>query len=450
MALPSQGSRVGMASGGRGGRRKKGGLGVIPVVFFLTLLGGGYGLYAYATGDGPGFFGGNDDRAGDDRADGGLAGTGEMNNEPAENGLGLGSGSRGTLALGDSGATRSREKDRAGPTPRPTLTIANREGGEGQGSGGPSSGGRGSSAVVDTKSELDRSSEDSRAKSQGSDERPRQSESSTRARQVSRLNASSPAVASMLRRAEQATRDGDLVGARRLLSDAILSGTLVGDDAARAREDAALINEDLVFTPRAVSGDRVSYEYFVGSGDTLSRIAKNEGLKTDWRLIQRVNQLVDPSRLRLGQKLKLVRGPFHAIVHKGSYRLDLFQGPRDATDDWLYIRSFEVGLGEFDGTPIGEFVVREDSKLINPRWPNPRTGEIFEADDPMNPIGEHWIGLRGLGEAAVATGYGIHGTIDPESIGGQESMGCIRMLPNDVGLIYELLMEDASLVIVRE
>ncbi|MEE8524065.1 MAG: L,D-transpeptidase, partial [Thermoanaerobaculia bacterium] len=42
-----------------------------------------------------------------------------------------------------------------------------------------------------------------------------------------------------------------------------------------------------------------------------------------------------------------------------------------------------------------------------------------------------------------------HGTNAPESIGGEGSLGCIRMLPDDVGLLYELLSEGRSVVEIR-
>src|SRR5690606_20220819 len=113
---------------------------------------------------------------------------------------------------------------------------------------------------------------------------------------------------------------------------------------------------------------------------------------------------------------------------------------------WMYITSRRVGLGEDSGTPTGVFRVRRDSKLVNPYWTNPRTGEQFDADDPKNPIGEHWIGLEGLADAAAFAGYGMHGTTDPESIGDQRSMGCVRMLPDDVALVYEMLAEQISYV----
>jgi lipoprotein-anchoring transpeptidase ErfK/SrfK len=163
----------------------------------------------------------------------------------------------------------------------------------------------------------------------------------------------------------------------------------------------------------------------------------------------------------VGQRLKVVRQPLHAVVHKGEYRLDLWAGPPlppgatsipDPGPDgqaqgWTFIRSFRVGLGDGNSTPVGLFVVRPNSKLINPEWVNPRTRERFAADDPKNPIGERWIGLQGVDERSRPfLGYGIHGTIEPDSIGRQMSMGCVRLLPGDVEVVYDLLMPGVSTV----
>ena len=51
-----------------------------------------------------------------------------------------------------------------------------------------------------------------------------------------------------------------------------------------------------------------------------------------------------------------------------------------------------------------------------------------------------------MGEAAALEGYGIHGTIDPGSIGKSMSMGCVRLGDADVALVYELLGEGSSVV----
>jgi lipoprotein-anchoring transpeptidase ErfK/SrfK len=98
---------------------------------------------------------------------------------------------------------------------------------------------------------------------------------------------------------------------------------------------------------------------------------------------------------------------------------------------------------------VGTFTVRKGSKMVNPPWVNPRTGEQFAGGDPKNPIGKHWIGIEGQGEAAAYAGYGLHGTIEPESIGQQRSMGCVRMLADDIALMYELLTEQGSQIQIR-
>jgi lipoprotein-anchoring transpeptidase ErfK/SrfK len=45
-------------------------------------------------------------------------------------------------------------------------------------------------------------------------------------------------------------------------------------------------------------------------------------------------------------------------------------------------------------------------------------------------------------------GYGIHGTVDPASIGKQASMGCVRMSDADVELVYEFLTEPNSTIVI--
>lgn len=77
--------------------------------------------------------------------------------------------------------------------------------------------------------------------------------------------------------------------------------------------------------------------------------------------------------------------------------------------------------GSRTSTPVGEFLVRDE--LENPTYYG-TDGNVSDADDPLNPLGERWIDL--------GDGYGIHGTLDPKSIGGMHSKGCIRMLNSDV------------------
>lgn len=264
-------------------------------------------------------------------------------------------------------------------------------------------------------------------------------------------------VREMIRQAADMAARNRPVQAREIYNRALLDQRTTHSDRAMIRERMAELNETLIFSPTVVDGDAFTERYRVQSGDTLVRIVNRQKLAIDWRLLQRVNRMDNPSRLRVDQSLKIVRGPFHAVVSKSEFRMDVYAGPVPEVDARgrivnsghapTFIRSFPVGLGEYGSTPVGAWLVRPNNKVINPAWTNPRTNESFAANDPNNPIGDRWIGLDGIDENTRSlSGYGIHGTIEPDSIGREMSMGCIRLLDGDVELIYELLAEGESIV----
>ena len=240
--------------------------------------------------------------------------------------------------------------------------------------------------------------------------------------------------------------DSNPVRSRMELTRLLESSTLAPADRLRGYDAINRINGVLLFSNRLVNGDPYSMTYKVEQGDSLARIAKSQKLDCDWRLVQRINGMKTPNALHAGQSLKLPKGTFHAEVRKGEYRMNLFVGEGP---DRVMVASFPVGLGELNTTPTGAFVVRPKSKLIDPPWRNPRTGEAFAANDPKNPIGERWIGLKGIEPHNQRfEGYGIHGTIDEDSIGQQRSMGCVRMHAHDVELVYEMLTEPSSTIVI--
>jgi len=257
-------------------------------------------------------------------------------------------------------------------------------------------------------------------------------------------NASTPAIASMIERAESAVAQNKLVEARTLYNAALFDPSADGRTQSMLRRRITELNDTLLFGPTITAGDPYTGRYEIESGDSLSKLPRKLGLSVNWRFLQRINGISDPTRIRVGQRIKTVEGPFHAVVSKSAYRLDLYMGESSGL---MYVASFPVGLGENDSTPIGSWVVRQDSKLVNPRWVNPRTGEVFDADDPKNPIGERWIGIEGVDDTTrQLNGFGIHGTVEPDSIGTQASMGCVRLGDDDVALVYELLIEGVSRV----
>ncbi|MGE3181530.1 MAG: L,D-transpeptidase, partial [Phycisphaerae bacterium] len=74
---------------------------------------------------------------------------------------------------------------------------------------------------------------------------------------------------------------------------------------------------------------------------------------------------------------------------------------------------------------------------------------VIPGGDPDNPLGRRWLGLKGIsGDALDQEGFGIHGTIDPSSIGQAKSLGCVRMHNDEVALVYDLLMPGKSKVTI--
>jgi len=266
------------------------------------------------------------------------------------------------------------------------------------------------------------------------------------ARQARSNNSSSVGI--QIDTARRLVAENNRVGARKLLSATLLEANTTHREAQSLRDELTAINQVLLFSAVADPNDSMTETYKIKSGDSLSRIAGRRELATHWKLIARVNQIADPAKIRLGQNIKLVRGPFHAIVHKSAHRLDVFHGSPGDPESWLFIKSFDVGLGSNDGTPTGEFTVSAN-KLENPGWVNPRNArEQYGPNDPANPIGEYWIGLTGVGQYSSLTSLGIHGTIDQDSIGGNQSMGCVRLAKGEIDVVYELLGEHVSRVLI--
>ena len=240
--------------------------------------------------------------------------------------------------------------------------------------------------------------------------------------------------------------DTDPVAARESLTRLLEGSATTTADRLQAYDAINKVNAMLTFSERVLANDPYAKQYTVKEGDSLSNIRKSLNLDCEWRFLQRINHLPTERSIRIGQVLKTPTGAFHGEVHKSEFRLNIFEGDGPGR---VMVASYPISLGEFNSTPTGAFAIRPRSKLIDPEWRNPRTGQHFQSNDPANPIGERWIGLKGIEpHNKDFEGYGIHGTTDIASIGKQASMGCVRMLPQDVEVVYELLTEPNSIVTI--
>jgi lipoprotein-anchoring transpeptidase ErfK/SrfK len=102
--------------------------------------------------------------------------------------------------------------------------------------------------------------------------------------------------------------------------------------------------------------------------------------------------------------------PLEVIIDKENHRLAVVSGH-------IMLRNYKVGLGG-DKTPESEFVITD--KVVNP---NKRSNGEF--------------GSRGM--QLSTSKYAIHGTDEPDSIGRDESNGCIRMGKEDIEELFDLI-----------
>ena len=171
--------------------------------------------------------------------------------------------------------------------------------------------------------------------------------------------------------------------------------------------------------------------YNVQPGDNLTRIAKRHQTTPDaiTRLSGLKSEVIQPrSRLRiLGGKVKV-------FVDKSDFLLWV------TLDDRLLYQA-RVGLGRDNTTPVGEFTI--DVRQKNPTWFRPGSDPIGPGD-PRNVLGSRWLGFR---DTEQISGIGIHGTVDSDSIGRESSAGCIRMLKEDVEMIFDLAPRSTPVVI---
>jgi LysM repeat protein len=257
----------------------------------------------------------------------------------------------------------------------------------------------------------------------------------------------SPEAITLIESAVTDAQQGRMIAARDTFNE-VLSLDLSSQVRDRVKENMAALATQWLFGKDVLPGDTLTGWYDVKPGDYLSHIARAH--KVPYELLMKINGLEDPRDLRAGSRIKVVQGPFHVKVYRSAYRMDLY------LDD-VYVKSYRVGLGkEGRETPKGVWCVRPGGKLIKPNWTDPDTGRRYLADDPEYPLGSRWIALKGLeGEAGTKekngeTGYAIHGTKEPESIGTRSSRGCIRLFNGEVIELYDMLVPGDSRVTILD
>ncbi len=220
---------------------------------------------------------------------------------------------------------------------------------------------------------------------------------------------------------------GDYSSAKKMCLN-VLESAESQDELELAEELLKDINFKLIISNEQIEGKTIEYE--VQPGDSLYKIAKKYNVTIDF--IKKSNNLPNDV-IRPGMKLRIYTGEFSIVVDKSQNILMLYA-------DGDLIRTYKISTGKNNATPEGEFEIT--TKLKNPVFF--KNGKRIAPGNPENILGTRWMGFS-YGNGS----YGIHGTTSPETIGTQETNGCVRMRNKDVEELYMIVPKGTKVKIVE-
>jgi lipoprotein-anchoring transpeptidase ErfK/SrfK len=190
------------------------------------------------------------------------------------------------------------------------------------------------------------------------------------------------------------------------------------------------VNVAILMTPEPAPGETVIE---LKQGQYLYDLARKYDVPL--QLLMDVNQIKDPRRLRIGQRIRIPAIQFSLVCDKAENTLTLYNNGR-------FFKEYPVRTGrKADATPSGEFKIL--NKKTDPTWRSPIDGKTYKPGDPNNELGTRWMAFEG-------DILGIHGTIHPETVGHYASNGCIGLLKEDVEELFDLIPVGTPLTIVGQ
>jgi LysM repeat protein len=169
--------------------------------------------------------------------------------------------------------------------------------------------------------------------------------------------------------------DGRLVEALRTLTRWYESPQLTADESQKLNDLLARLAGTVVYSRKHL----LEPAYEVRAGDRLETIA--EQYKVPARLLAKINGIDDPNRLVPGEKLKVLRGPFMALVEVDRRQVTLL------VEDCYAGRFKLTAVGHDANGLTGDFEVKE--KLIDPTNPTASEAAVNAIQLPQH----HWVGF---------------------------------------------------------
>ncbi len=173
--------------------------------------------------------------------------------------------------------------------------------------------------------------------------------------------------------------------------------------------------------------------YEVKPGESPDAIAKKYGMPHELLNRMRGRDTGD-SRMSPGDVMKVAnvreKGGNFLHIDKSDFYLDCYIAG-------LFARRYVISHGATETpTPVGKTKLTD--RVLNPDWTDPKTHEVYKADDPRNILGKVWMKFSadGLGQ----DGLGIHGYTGPNpQMQAKVSNGCVRLDTPQAQELYQML-----------
>ena len=192
-------------------------------------------------------------------------------------------------------------------------------------------------------------------------------------------------------------------------------------------------------------------EYIVAGDESLIEIARKFGL--GYNEIVDANPSLDPFVPETGALVTIptswvlpdVSISNGIVINLSELRLYYFYKHEGSN----LVVTFPIGIGsEGKDTPTGNFKIIQ--KTVRPSWHVPESVRKEKPElpavvppGPDNPLGTHALRLS-LGAIL------IHGTNRPWGVGRRVSHGCIRLYPEDIPTLFQLVPNNTTVTIVRQ
>jgi len=225
--------------------------------------------------------------------------------------------------------------------------------------------------------------------------------------------------------AEAALDRGELSQALLLLSDWYEDPSLSASESREVNDLLRQLAGSVIYSTE----HRLEPPYMVQAGEQLEEIAQK--YQVPWQLLAKINGISPANQLQPGQKLKVVRGPFSALIDLGRRKMTLMLDRR-------YAGQFSLEVGPSSTVEEGHWTVNQ--KLLTPGNARPTGSTAGSAtEEPSLMLS------RPDGDTNQLTILrGSNATTPAEPTG-----RVLRLSPQEIGDVYDILSLGSRVVIRR-